>query len=162
MIPQHFLRMIIHGRMNLQQVISFLHHILVSKNECFYIENNICAYFANTDSCQADSGGPLIKTGTNSQVGIVSWGYGCNWGVPAIYTKVGLYSQWINDIITLFVGSAPFVCPTTPITSIPTTTTAATTTIAPVTTNPSAPPSDSPSALPTGSVFPKDLRDLST
>lgn len=38
---------------------------------------------------QGDSGGPLAKTGTRSQVGIVSHGYGCaRPNTPGVYTNL--------------------------------------------------------------------------
>ena len=62
-------------------------------------KNMICAIGDNTDSCQGDSGGPLIKTGTNIQVGVVSYGYECNEGVPGVYANLGIYNDWINEQI---------------------------------------------------------------
>ena len=34
-------------------------------------------YLGGADACQGDSGSPLVIKGTRTQVGIVSWGYGC-------------------------------------------------------------------------------------
>eukprot|EP01083_Nonionella_stella_P142990 443487_1 len=63
----------------------------------FVTNNMICAVGKNTDSCQGDSGGPLVKSGTTEQVGIVSWGFGCNNNIPAIYTNVGVFYGWIHE-----------------------------------------------------------------
>jgi len=59
----------------------------------------LCAHGNDTDSCQGDSGGPLVKMGTSNQVGVTSWGFGCNWGVPSVYTDVSLFVDWISDHI---------------------------------------------------------------
>ena len=67
--------------------------------------HHICAGYDNggTDSCQGDSGGPLVVRGGPTgwiQIGVVSWGYGC--AVPGqygVYQRVGLVSDWIDDII---------------------------------------------------------------
>lgn len=51
------------------------------------------------DSCDGDSGGPLMRKISNSWVleGVVSFGNRCgleNW--PGIYTRVSEYEQWIK------------------------------------------------------------------
>eukprot|EP01084_Bolivina_argentea_P300628 518432_1 len=68
-------------------------------------QNMICAMGNNTDACQGDSGGPLIKTGTNIQVGITSYGVGCNNNLPGVYTNVGVYKIWINQEIENILNS---------------------------------------------------------
>lgn len=46
------------------------------------------------DSCQGDSGGPLTRR--QRLVGLVSTGFGCGLkGVPALYTRVSAYEDWI-------------------------------------------------------------------
>ena len=64
-------------------------------------ENMICAIGNDTDSCQGDSGGPLIKTNSNIQVGVTSYGIGCNSGLPGVYVNLALYSQWIDTQIDI-------------------------------------------------------------
>jgi len=59
----------------------------------------LCAYANNTDSCQGDSGGPLIKNGTTVQVGVTSWGIGCNAGLPGVYADVSNFTDWIQSKI---------------------------------------------------------------
>lgn len=68
---------------------------LVSFVKCFRKYNGritrrmICAGYdeGGKDSCQNDSGGPLIFQG--KQLGIVSWGYKCADGkYPGVYTNV--------------------------------------------------------------------------
>ncbi|EFX69999.1 hypothetical protein DAPPUDRAFT_228481 [Daphnia pulex] len=55
----------------------------------------LCAYAAGTDTCQGDSGGPLIVEGT--QIGIVSWGYGCaDPKYAGVYTRLTFFYTWIR------------------------------------------------------------------
>jgi secreted trypsin-like serine protease len=57
------------------------------------------------DTCQGDSGGPLAITvsGTSYLAGITSWGFGCAWDSPGVYTKVSNYASWID----LYVPAPP-------------------------------------------------------
>lgn len=61
--------------------------------------NQICAGGVyGYDTCDGDSGNPLMKIATNTWVveGIVSFGLGCGLeGFPAVYTKVSNYEDWI-------------------------------------------------------------------
>ncbi|CAG0883219.1 unnamed protein product [Cyprideis torosa] len=61
-------------------------------------DHMICAGEANKDSCQGDSGGPIVnQVGGTTQVGIVSWGYGCGVdGFPGVYTEVAYFNDWIR------------------------------------------------------------------
>jgi Trypsin len=66
-------------------------------------EQMICAGILDVggkDSCDGDSGGPLIRqsSGTNIIVGIVAWGEGCaSEDYPGVYTRVSTYDQWIQE-----------------------------------------------------------------
>ncbi len=52
---------------------------------------------AQQDSCQGDSGGPLTRR--RMLVGLVSTGVGCGRkGVPALYTNVAYYADWIATV----------------------------------------------------------------
>lgn len=52
---------------------------------------------AQQDSCQGDSGGPLTRQ--RILVGLVSTGVGCGRkGVPALYTNVAHYADWIASV----------------------------------------------------------------
>lgn len=88
--------------------------VTVSNDTCFNAapvgfnpETMLCAGTQNwmNDTCQGDSGGPLAinVSGNNYLAGITSWGYGCAWYSPGIYTKVSNYVAWIESIV----GAAP-------------------------------------------------------
>jgi trypsin len=52
------------------------------------------------DSCQNDSGGPIIDKATGVQVGIVSFGNGCALATHAgVYTRVGAFSNWMSCVM---------------------------------------------------------------
>lgn len=69
-------------------------------------EGQYCAYDpeGRKDSCQGDSGGPMQMfpdgdpSNTATVVGIISFGIGCG-KLPAIYTRVAFYLNWIESII---------------------------------------------------------------
>lgn len=56
---------------------------------------NMCAYSKGMDSCQSDSGGPLVIN--KKLVGVVSWGQGCaKDNVPGVYSSVPKFRRWIR------------------------------------------------------------------
>lgn len=75
-------------------------------NKGFVIpETMLCAGEKGLDSCQGDSGGPLFATsgGTEIQMGIVSWGFGCAKNhFPGVYGEVN--SPTIRSFIIAVAG----------------------------------------------------------
>ncbi|EFX87193.1 hypothetical protein DAPPUDRAFT_312667 [Daphnia pulex] len=75
-----------------------------SHGRFFNGEHMFCAFKEGQDTCQYDSGGPLVienksqddKSCRFMQVGIVSFGDGCAKGVPGVYTRVKKYLPWIE------------------------------------------------------------------
>ncbi|MEE9335954.1 MAG: serine protease [Granulosicoccaceae bacterium] len=75
-------------------------------------DSHICAGFARggVDSCNGDSGGPLIAVldGVTTQLGVVSSGNGC--ALPqfyGLYTDVGLYVDWIQQYTRISTVNKP-------------------------------------------------------
>jgi hypothetical protein len=61
----------------------------------FVIDRQICASAPASDSCDGDSGGPLLHKG--ELYGIVSWGTGCgDPSQPGVYTRASSYQEWID------------------------------------------------------------------
>lgn len=65
------------------------------------VDNQLCAggVYAE-DSCEGDSGGPLMRFRNDAWVleGIVSFGYKCGLsGWPAVHTRVANYDDWIRS-----------------------------------------------------------------
>ncbi|XP_017022123.1 trypsin beta-like [Drosophila kikkawai] len=61
----------------------------------------ICAYTPGKDSCNFDSGGPLVSLPDLKLIGIVSWGYKCaEPDFPGIYTSVFSFRDWIKNTIS--------------------------------------------------------------
>ncbi|XP_029804460.1 mastin-like [Suricata suricatta] len=73
-------------------------------NEDVIQADMLCAGSEGRDSCQLDSGGPLVCrcNCTWLQVGIVSWGYLCGHrDFPGVYTRVMSYVSWIRRHVPL-------------------------------------------------------------
>ncbi|XP_064542286.1 serine protease grass-like [Drosophila montana] len=81
------------------------------RENCLFFQRDIrksqlCAGNLGKDSCNGDSGGPLLYLSEYNenqryvQFGIVSYGSpSCGNGYPAVYTNVGSYMRWIADKI---------------------------------------------------------------
>jgi len=62
----------------------------------------LCAGQKGKDSCNGDSGGPMVMGmgSTWTQIGVVSWGIGCGKShYPGVYTRVTVVRDWIDRII---------------------------------------------------------------
>ncbi|KAM8924717.1 complement C1s subcomponent [Pelodytes ibericus] len=76
---------------------------LDTQNKYTFTSNMMCAGdIAGHDSCEGDSGGPLMFTDQSDEskmytAGIVSWGIQC--GTYGVYTKVENYLDWIKETI---------------------------------------------------------------
>lgn len=76
-----------------------------AKNQIELTDSMICAGYdeGGKDSCQSDSGGPLVKEGLNEGrvlYGVVSFGLGCGRpGLPGIYSPVSIAANWIKEIL---------------------------------------------------------------
>ncbi|CAF1310126.1 unnamed protein product [Rotaria sordida] len=72
-----------------------------------YAQGQICAGELNggIDTCQADSGGPLMVENSDNRweiIGITSFGKSCGKpNTPGVYTRVGTYNSFIRSIINL-------------------------------------------------------------
>ncbi|XP_061492419.1 vitamin K-dependent protein C-like isoform X2 [Rhineura floridana] len=91
---------------NYSSVLKYIEIPVAPRNDCIHSmwnsvsENMLCAGIQGDkrDSCNGDSGGPMVAKFKNTWflVGLVSWGEGC--GEPdnfGIYTKVSPYLDWI-------------------------------------------------------------------
>ncbi|VEN58206.1 unnamed protein product [Callosobruchus maculatus] len=69
-------------------------------------EHQYCVGKKNKDSCNGDSGGPMMKSLANGRsrnyflFGLVSYGLSDCGGGPAVYTNVPRYMKWILDKIS--------------------------------------------------------------
>eukprot|EP01026_Neomeris_dumetosa_P032659 TRINITY_DN2595_c0_g2_i1.p1 TRINITY_DN2595_c0_g2~~TRINITY_DN2595_c0_g2_i1.p1 ORF type:complete len:557 (+),score=39.51 TRINITY_DN2595_c0_g2_i1:190-1860(+) len=67
----------------------------------------MCAFNPGTDTCDGDSGGPVMfiaEDGMKTQVAIVSWGTevqcsSIGIGTPTVFTRISTFKDWIQKII---------------------------------------------------------------
>lgn len=89
--------------LNLQKCLQKYKNLNLDLSEDLSLDEHFCAGGeTKKDSCNGDSGGPLIsRKNTLSSymlVGVVSGGTSkCGIGAPGIYTRVSNYRQWIVD-----------------------------------------------------------------
>ncbi|XP_031627435.1 serine protease persephone-like, partial [Contarinia nasturtii] len=89
----------------------------LNRNDLTY--GQYCTYdpLESSDGCKGDGGAALQYFSNNSRtatvVGIASFGFACNLKLPAIYTRVAYYLDWIESHV--WPTSAPL--PSTPITT---------------------------------------------
>lgn len=69
-------------------------------------DNMMCARDDVDDTCQGDSGSPMVVRGEDPsgkddiQVGVVSWGIGCASPIfPGVYSRVSSQMEWIKDVV---------------------------------------------------------------
>ena len=96
----------------------------VSRNACqeYYgsqvLDDMFCAGYKDggTDSCNGDSGGPMVANTMNQtyQYGIVSWGHVCGAAnSPGVYTSIPYHYPWIQETTCgALVGSKSPLCET--------------------------------------------------
>lgn len=65
-------------------------------------QTHLCTYTKDKDTCQSDSGGPLLWQDSTTKklhlVGIVSFGFACASDKPAVNTRVTHYLSWILSV----------------------------------------------------------------
>ena len=73
----------------------------------------LCAAGDGTDSCDGDSGGPIVKivNGVHTLVGVVSFGEDCaSNSFSGVYSRVSAESIWIDQQICLLSSNPPSRC----------------------------------------------------
>lgn len=77
------------------------------------LEGMLCGYKgAGKDSCQGDSGSPLVcqYNDTWVQMGIVSWSINCGQGnLPGVYTDTAVYAKWIVAVVSRAASMYPML-----------------------------------------------------
>jgi secreted trypsin-like serine protease len=65
------------------------------------------------DTCYGDSGGPLATFSSDAWflAGITSWGVGCGWTTPGVYTNVANYKSWIEAKINSKISQSIIFAP---------------------------------------------------
>jgi trypsin len=116
----------------------------------------MCAGDEGIDSCQGDSGSPLISRGgtpeEDIQVGVVSWGIGCAGPIPGVYSRLSTMYGWMRQTVCNKSSDPPdhWECDTPAPSSLPTPASSQV---------PSTAPSDQPSNVAGGSPTIVDLTD---
>ncbi|KAI2088871.1 hypothetical protein LOZ36_002100 [Ophidiomyces ophidiicola] len=59
--------------------------------------NMVCAGGQGKDACQNDSGGPFYQTGSNTLIGVVSFGEKCATEYGGVYARVSNFVDWIKQ-----------------------------------------------------------------
>jgi hypothetical protein len=78
----------------------------------FYVNDEvvICAAGKERDSCDGDSGGPLL-TDKGILVALTSWGMGCGrWNKPGVYARISAAHDWIRVSICRMSQQRPTYC----------------------------------------------------
>lgn len=63
----------------------------------FISDSHICTPTGGKSPCNGDSGGPLVTSDTYEQIGITSFGDGCEGEQPAAFARVASYLDWIKS-----------------------------------------------------------------
>ncbi|XP_071164481.1 trypsin-like [Mytilus edulis] len=93
------------GEGNLPDRLQILSMPAVNKTYCgtanfmpeIYWNKILCLQEIGKDSCNGDSGGPVICNNDNKLAGLLSFGLKCNGPTPSVHTKIAAYLDWIKD-----------------------------------------------------------------
>nr|AQM58437.1 venom s1 protease with cub domain 5 [Pristhesancus plagipennis] len=99
------------GWLNPEQLMR-AHMRVVDYDACSYLwyrkfdtsaPDRVCTWASNRDSCFGDSGGPLVwldpETNRFTQIGLVSFGRGCNTDYPKVNSNVAHFYDWIQSTV---------------------------------------------------------------